>query len=90
MTLEIDCAAVGKELYYKDPTRSKCFPLVADIKQTLSVFDGHCILVVRNSNALAHELAATAIVSGDQVMIANVPGKTEAALEVERVKMHTL
>lgn len=73
VTLEIDCATVGKELHCKGQNRAKYFSLVADINQAMSAFATHCVMVVRRTcNALAHELAATARSARDQIIVATV------------------
>lgn len=84
LTLEIDCARLGRDLLATGECRSACHAWVSDIKKAISTFAACDISVVgRSKNKLAHELAATGRSSGDFCMIANVPQNTLDVMQSE-------
>lgn len=72
--LEVDCAAISRELQPDAPGRSPEYGLICDIKSALSGFASYKISTVgRGRNALAHGLAEIARKIGDSFTIAGVP-----------------
>lgn len=75
VVVETDNTTVGKELQAGSTNRSNCFSLLADIKMMLLNFSS-CeinIIVGRNCNSVAHELAAEARRNGNLTLIGRVP-----------------
>jgi hypothetical protein len=73
LIIETDCATIARELKKATLSRSVCFSVVCDIKDTARLFSSVNINAVqRSKNKLAHELAARGR-RGDSMIIANVP-----------------
>lgn len=71
--VETDNLTIAKELANQTPSRSPLYGLLMDIKNAAAAFDTYSISCVRrDSNKLAHGLAALTRSDGDQVVIANV------------------
>lgn len=74
LIIETDSSSVGQLLSKGCANQSPCFPLVADIRHNLKLFEKFDISVIsRNRNRLAHELAAMSRTAGTQVLLARVP-----------------
>jgi hypothetical protein len=74
LILELDCAAVVRDLTSNEPVSSECFPLIHDIKLLQKWFKSIVVVAVkRGCNGLAHSLAALAKTKGDQDKIGDIP-----------------
>lgn len=73
---ETDSKCLAHELRDGAPNRSHIYGIIQDIKYTLSGFAEYKVSsVARESNILAHELAAEARSKGDLHIIGNVPDR---------------
>ena len=73
LILEMDCAAIARELTRDGTSRSACFAMISDIGRKSAGFSSIEIKVVsRQRNKLGHEIVPATRDWGDHLLIADV------------------